>query len=188
MVADLVMSGQPARGRSCGHCRACCVALPVLELGKGANESCRYLCTKGCSIYTAKPFSCSLWSCRWLIDPGTASLPRPDRAGYIIDSVLAPFLANGNECQALQVWIDPEKRHLHEDPVLRAYLAKMAETYGLPAIIRFSDNEGFMLFAPCLMAEHEWTILESQGGMKTPEELRQIARAQPSPMIEAESR
>ena len=69
--------------RKCGDCQLCCKLLPTKEIGKVANTRCEHQRTgKGCTIYARRPFSCSSWSCRWLLEDDTADLSRPDRAHY----------------------------------------------------------------------------------------------------------
>jgi hypothetical protein len=173
--------GLPVRGRSCGSCKLCCTLLPVdlPEGKKPANVKCRHLCSKGCSIYENRPTPCEYWSCRWLFDEATADLHRPDKCGYVIDSMLDTILADGEPVEVVQVWVDPARRDAHRDPRLRAYLMWIAETYRMPAIIRWSSSEGIVLIAPPLSKENEW--LEIDSGMKSHEEMTQLLgnKAQP---------
>ena len=74
--------------RTCGTCTLCCRVLPIKDLDKPANVRCQHQTAfKGCAIYRRRPMSCRLWSCRWLVDPTTSDLRRPDRAHYVIDMV-----------------------------------------------------------------------------------------------------
>jgi hypothetical protein len=41
---------------------------------------------KGCRVYEKRPFGCTFWVCRWLVDDDTKDLERPDRSHYVIDS------------------------------------------------------------------------------------------------------
>jgi hypothetical protein len=59
--------------RSCGDCRACCVAFPFLPEegcwpeGKGAHEPCRFVCAGGCRIHEEpRPSSCTDFVCAYL--------------------------------------------------------------------------------------------------------------------------
>jgi hypothetical protein len=75
-------------GRVCGDCQLCCKLLPVPPLKKAAGRRCQHQkFGKGCAIQDHKPFACRAWSCRWLSDPATAGMSRPDRSHYVIDVV-----------------------------------------------------------------------------------------------------
>lgn len=171
---ELVMTdGQPQRadGRHCGSCSLCCRLLPVRTLRKGANTRCRLSRhrEKGCcTVYDGPrmPPECQQWSCRWVVDPNLA-LGRPDRVHYVID-VLPDFAeakdqASGETRQLplVQIWLDPAYPDAHKDPKLRAWIsANYAET-GMYALIRTSDDSGFLLVSPNACQEREW--LEVRG-------------------------
>lgn len=171
---SITIYGQPIRGRSCGSCKLCCTLLPVdlPEGKKPANEKCRHVFSKGCSIYENRPIPCRYWSCRWLFDEATANLRRPDKTGYIIDSALDTILAEGEPVEVFQVWVDPERRDAHRDPALRAFLLEMATRYRLPAIIRWSSSDGMVLVAPPMTKDREW--LELTSNMKSSEEMTEL--------------
>lgn len=141
--------------RRCGNCTLCCRLLPQRELNKPALKRCEHQRHTGCKIYDQRPPSCRLWSCMWLLEDGTAGLRRPDFSHYVID-VMPDFVTavrDGDERQhipVIQVWVDPKHRNAHRDPELRAYLARRGEEEGAAALIRFSSNEGFVLFPPAL--------------------------------------
>jgi hypothetical protein len=164
--------GPPTRGRSCGSCKLCCVLVPAeLDDGhKAANTPCKHLCSKGCGIYPRRPQPCVYWSCRWLFDPDTAGLRRPDRAGYVIDSSLDTILRDGEPLDVMQVWCDPNRRNAHRDPALRAYLTHMAEKFGLVAIVRYSSSEGFILVPPGYTDTGEW--VEYPGNISSHEDMK----------------
>ena len=125
--------GEPVRGRSCGSCTLCCTLLPV-ELPSGpkpANARCPHSYSKGCRIYARRPDPCRYWSCRWLFDPATAGLKRPDQSGVVIDAALDTILADGRPLDVLQIWCDPNRRDAHRDPAVRAYLADVARRTGM---------------------------------------------------------
>lgn len=73
-------------GRTCGACRACCIAPEIPELKKPAHVPCRHLCKAGCSIYTApeRPLLCGTFRCMWL-DGAFPESYRPDRLGTIFE-------------------------------------------------------------------------------------------------------
>lgn len=150
--------------RKCGDCSLCCKLVPVRELEKGAGERCKYQRHTGCTVYnTVKmPISCGLWSCRWLVNDDTADLSRPDRSHYVIDIMPDFVMAVEEETGAerridvVQVWVDPRYPDAHRDPALRAYLERRGQFEGLAAIIRYSANDGFVLFSPAISGDRQW--------------------------------
>ncbi len=148
------VTGPPVRGRSCGACKACCVLVPVhlsADDYKAANERCRHACSKGCAVYAKRPEPCQVWSCAWLIQRETAGLRRPDLAGYVIDPMLDQVQAGEEMLDAVQVWADPARPDAHRDPALRAWLRQV----GMPAIVRYSETDAFVLVPPH-RARQEW--------------------------------
>ena len=175
---SLLLLGAPLRARSCGACKACCTQVPV-ELRPGtikkANERCPHLYRHGCNIYATRPTPCRLWSCRWLFDPYAAGLKRPDIGGYIVDPWPDQIVADDRPVEVLQIWVDPARRHAHRDPGLRDFLAGYAERQRMPAMVRYSSQEGFLLVAPCMTASREWLELDSN--MVTADEIAAKVRA-----------
>lgn len=169
--------------RRCGGCTLCCKLLPVRELDKPANTRCRHQSTgRGCRVYAsaAMPHSCSLWSCRWLIDEKTADLSRPDRAGYVIDVMLDYIEAQDgvtgvtSKVPVLQVWIDPARPEAwKDDKPFFAYVERMAMEHGTATLLRFDSARARLIAAPCLSDDGEWHIIDtmSQVAQHTPEEL-----------------
>jgi hypothetical protein len=155
-------------GRVCGTCTLCCKLLPLPPLRKAAGDKCRHQkAGKGCTIYQTRPMACRTWACRWLADPDTAGMPRPDRCHYVIDSVwdyitMTPH--EGGESHKIgvqQVWVDPAFRSAHKAPELRAFIEKVAERWGRATIIRWGSRDAVTVFAPCLSSDREW---HEQGG------------------------
>jgi hypothetical protein len=159
--------------RECGQCQLCCTLLPTREVPSLAGERCRHQrFRKGCAIYAKRPLPCRFWSCRWLIADDTADLPRPDRAGYVID-IMPDFItlqdhASGTSrrMEVVQVWVDPRRPDAHRDPALRAYLERRAAE-GKAALIRFDSERGMVLFAPSLNSTGQW--LEHHSSMRETE-------------------
>ena len=55
------------RIQECGSCALCCTLLEVTQVGKSANERCKYSdVVKGCTIYDHRPQMCRSFSCAWL--------------------------------------------------------------------------------------------------------------------------
>src|SRR5882672_6567265 len=146
--------------RACGDCQLCCRLLPTEEIGKPALERCPHQKHGvGCAIYAKRPMSCSLWSCRWLMNDDTADLPRPDRAHYVIDMIPDFVTATPNEpggepenVGVIQVWGDPTYPDAHRAPSFRRWLDRQ----GVPALIRFGSNEGFLLCPPSTTGGAGW--------------------------------
>lgn len=150
-------------GRSCGSCTLCCKLLPVPTIGKKANQRCEYQrASKGCSIYHVRPDSCRAWSCRWLADPMTAGMPRPDRCHYVIDVSYDCIVLSNEETgevlerSALQVWIDPAFPDAHKAPELRAFIDRMGAKWGVVAIIRWGSADGMVLWPPSVSGDKQW--------------------------------
>lgn len=156
--------------RSCGDCQLCCKLLPVRSLAKEANTRCQHQRhRKGCAVYhrlTLVAPECRAWSCRWLVDSDAPELRRPDHVGYVVDLVpdvlKAISKADGTEhyVPVVQVWVD--RPDAHRDPALRAYLERLQ----MPAIIRSSASEGFLLVPPSMTETGEW--LEREGDTTAP--------------------
>lgn len=152
-------------GRHCGGCTLCCKLLPVRELDKGANTKCDHQkFGKGCSIYRSPrlPWSCKLWSCRWLTDTAAADLHRPDRTHYVIDImpdyVRAVDHATGREqrIEVIVVWCDPKYPDAHRDPALRRYLETFDEGRGAMALIRYNSIDAITLLPPSFTDAGVW--------------------------------
>lgn len=151
--------------RSCGGCTLCCKLLPVKEIGKGANTRCKHQQTGvGCRVYNTSPMplSCRVWTCRWLSDPKTANLSRPDRSRYVLDIMPDQIQATNEDTgeevvkDVIQVWCDPDHPDAYRDPALLDYLYRMFKEYGAFAIIRYNSTDAFVLIPPDT-AGGEWT-------------------------------
>lgn len=147
--------------RLCGDCQLCCKLLPTPEIGSPANTRCRHQKHGvGCAIYASRPLSCQLWSCGWLKadENDTLDLPRPDRAHYIIDPTtdyitLRPHDGSAeSHLEVIQIWVDPQHRDAHRAPSLRRWLDRQHK----PAVIRFDEREGFVLFPPSVSEDEQW--------------------------------
>jgi hypothetical protein len=135
--------------------------LPVGSVHKLAGEKCKHQkFGKGCAVYAnlwrVAP-ECKLWSCAWLIGNDTADLSRPDRSHYVIDPMPEFVTVNdGNgptPVSVVQVWCDPDYPDAHRDPALRTWLEKR----NMPALVRFDNKRGVVIFPPSYMAHGEWT-------------------------------
>jgi hypothetical protein len=159
-----IFSAEHIRGRQCGKCTACCTMVPVHlpEGEKPAGVRCRHLRSSGCSIYATRPKPCVVWSCRWLFDDATAAMRRPDLSGYIVDPQLTTFLWNEKPADAVQVWVDPKRPDAHRDPALRDYLARCAERFSVPALIRWGNDAAMALIPPSLSVAGEWLEQRSE--------------------------
>jgi hypothetical protein len=147
--------------------------MPLPTLGKPANQRCEYQRHgRGCAIYFHRPLGCKVFSCRWLANDDADDLRRPDRAHYVID-ISPDFIKlhdndSGKEHRVpvIQIWVDPKYPNAHEDPGLRAWLARRGRE-GYAALIRYGSYEAFTLFPPAMMADREWH--EVRDGIGEPE-------------------
>lgn len=153
--------------RQCGGCTLCCKLLPVRELNKGAGERCRHQGVGKCRVYhrPQMPRSCELWNCRWLVDPATEKLRRPDRTHYVIDLMPDLIRLTHNvtgavqEMEVFQVWVDPAFRDAWHDPALMAYAERQAEA-GIAMLVRFNGREALTVFAPAFdAATRKWQVI-----------------------------
>jgi hypothetical protein len=128
---------------------------------------------------------CETWSCRWLASPEeTAGMPRPDRCHFVIDPLLDKIriinkdTGHAEEVSCLQIWVDPAFPETMNDPRLRAYLFKMAEDHGWPALLRWSNRTATAVFAPPLNPDGTWYKFTSECNpgiglfSRLPEEIR----------------
>jgi hypothetical protein len=165
--------------RRCGDCQLCCRLLPTAEIAKPANERCPHQRHGvGCAIYADRPLSCRLWSCGWLTQEDAASLPRPDRAHYVIDPMpdyitITPDGGEPEDIPVIQVWVDPQHRDAHRAESFRRWLDERR----LPAIIRYNSKEGFVLFPPSVSNGHGWVEHRTGKVREQPSTLRQKAAA-----------
>ena len=159
--------------RRCNECTLCCKLLPVAEIGKLAGVRCREQRAKGCRVYgtAAFPLGCSLWSCLWLSDE-SLQVPRPDRAGYVLDPTPEFVTIEGMTASVVQIWIDPCRPLAHRDPALRAWLAQRWETHQQLALVRYDAWHAITLLPPALTGIG-W--LEQAGRASTEHSAGQIA-------------
>lgn len=149
--------------RRCNQCTLCCKLLPVSEIGKPANTLCSQQRSKGCRVHgtAAYPRACRIWSCGWL--QSSVPLPRPDRAGYVIDPSPDFVLINGATVPVIQIWVDPRRPEAHRDVSLRAWLAAQWDAHGELAIVRLDSTESIVLFPPAIVGAGENHWIEACG-------------------------
>lgn len=161
--------------RVCGTCSACCTVVPVKALDKPANTRCRHQRFKhGCAVYhRGKPAECALWSCAWL---NGAAIPRPDRAGWVVDVVPDVVIAEEDErsvpVPVIQVWCDAQRPDAWDCPALFDYL----ERERMAAIIRHGSDRAIVLMPPWLMQTGRWVRKPSTLGQDA-DRLTQARRA-----------
>lgn len=175
--------------RKCGECTLCCKLTPIVELRKPgpsflklANQKCPFQrFHKGCTIYDdiqQRPRACFVWRCRWLMsDEGTESLPRPDRAGFVIDEVPDMMTifdhARGQEISkpAIQIWVgNTEGGKMPAS--LKAYMEHMgSKGYGI--ICRFDEKRAMASAIINGSWKHEATIASIQ---HAPADIAQVWR------------
>jgi len=148
--------------RECGSCTLCCKLLPVKGINKPALKRCQFQRHTGCTVYHKPekgfPWECGLWNCIWLQGDDAANLSRPDRSHYVID--VMPDYVTAQEpdlgvikIPVVQIWVDPKHPEAHRDPELRAWLLRRQ---GFAGLIRYGNEEAFVLFPPYMMNTHEW--------------------------------
>jgi hypothetical protein len=82
--------------KSCGPCRACCVALKIRapELRKASGTPCPHLVPQGCGIYAQRPPVCRSFLCGWRLLPELDGSWRPDLAGVMLLRLSEEQLSN----------------------------------------------------------------------------------------------
>lgn len=111
----------------------CCKLLAIAELEKPRNEWCPHCQVGvGCSIYGAKPNSCSEFSCLWLLTPWLPEDARPDRTGVVM------FTPEG-EPKSLQVHVDPHRASAWEAGIA-GRVVDAAVGAGMRALITIGDR------------------------------------------------
>jgi hypothetical protein len=156
--------------RRCGSCTLCCKLVPVTShhereeqlasllnvpigprIDKPAGQKCPHQCASGCKIYDERPFSCRMWSCRWLNGADTEGMRRPDRVHYVIDCMpdyVTMHMTDGSAMKfgVVQVWIDPDHPQAwRHDPSLLAYMKRRGRE-GIATIIRFNSRDAVVWF------------------------------------------
>lgn len=157
-------------GRVCGDCQLCCKLVPVPTISKPAGAKCQHQrASKGCMIYADRPFACRTWTCRWLSDPTTTMLRRPDRSHFVVDVSPDYIELEDNEtgerqrCGVMQVWLDPAFPEARLSAELRAYAIDVAARLHIPLILRTPGKPITVLIAPSLSADRKW---HEQGGKR----------------------
>jgi hypothetical protein len=160
------IEARPAGGRQCGKCTLCCRLLPVPEMKKPGGERCKHQSfSKGCAVYRKAgfPASCLFWSCRWLTDPDTAGLSRPDRSHCVIDVMTDSVTLDGRPVPSIQIWVDPAFRDAWRSPEMKAYIAMVGLRYRCMTIIRWDAQSGLVVCPPTLSADRQWHERDAQG-------------------------
>ena len=153
-------------GRRCGDCSLCCRLVPVPVLHKAAGQKCRHAkYAKGCTIYEQRPYVCKTWSCRWLADPTTSGLPRPDRAHYVIDleydyiTMVDPERNTNTRISVMQVWCDPAFPSAWDTKPLRDFMLALATKWHVATIVRFNSRDAITIFPPPVSGDGEWHVI-----------------------------
>lgn len=151
--------------RQCGPCQLCCTVMPIAEIQKPHNKRCGHQRHRtGCAVYrkVGMPVSCRLWSCRWLNDEFTEGMKRPDRVGYVIDTVpdyvhvQLTDLDEKGTMEVVQIWVDPKRPTSYRDPELLAYLDRCLKERKQLGLVRIDTERVILLWPPSLTGEDDW--------------------------------
>lgn len=153
--------------RQCGDCQACCKVMPIAEIGKKANTRCGYQKFKvGCKVHgtPSQPASCKLWSCWWLRD-ASFDLPRPDRAGYVVDPtpdfvIFGDDAFTGKRVAALQIWVDANRPDAWGGA--EQWIKKHIGDRDMVAVIRFGSKAAITMVPPQLSETGDWNLIDSR--------------------------
>jgi hypothetical protein len=135
-------------------------------------------------IYANRPRCCKSWSCRWLADPLTAGMPRPDRCHYVIDLgydyiTIAQHDGTKQKVPALQVWVDPAFPHAHRASELRAYMLMMANKWGVVTIVRFDSWKSVVVIPPPSVSDGQWHEIWDAVRVEEDDPVREPSSAEP---------
>jgi hypothetical protein len=184
------IEARPPGGRQCGTCTLCCKLVPVPEIRKSAGERCRYQqAGKGCRVYRKPGFprSCLLWSCRWLSDPDTAGLARPDRSHCVIDVMTDVVQLGGQQVPVIQIWVDPAFRDAWRTQEMKAYIERVGKSYGCMTIIRWDAESGLVVCPPALSEDGEWHERSGQSMPRDAFEAQILADARAAKLAQTKS-
>jgi hypothetical protein len=171
------------QARKCGDCQLCCKLLAVRELDKLTGVRCEHQRhKKGCHSYPARPESCRLWNCRWVLGQLPDGMSRPDRAHYIVD-MMPDFVTvdkgdGPQNYQVVQIWVDPAYPGFHQDRHLLAYLGEQWRR-NILGIARFGAKLALTMVPPGFTGpdQNYWTAVQGTSTSEhTPEEIMNAMR------------
>ena len=154
--------------RQCGDCQLCCRLLPVPPLNKKGGQRCEHQkFGTGCAVYNspAMPSACRVWYCRWIVND-EVTMPRPDRAHYVIDMLPDEMALTNDEGQrvvyaAIQIWVDPAYWvRVMNDKALFKWIEHKADKHGTPAMLRRKPGHAVGVIAPSISPTGKWVITE----------------------------
>jgi hypothetical protein len=122
--------------KNCGDCGLCCKLMGVTELAKPPGKWCGHFRRgRGCDTYDARPASCRIFNCTWLLTEALDAAWKPTVAGFLMHADEGRLIV---EC-------DPARPHAwRADPyavTLTAWAAAGQE------ILIFAGNRGLRLNA-----------------------------------------
>lgn len=124
--------------KTCGECRACCIAAQVVEINKPSNVLCPNYDESSCKckIYQTRPLECSNFNCLWLSQEQIPDNLRPDRCGMLFEMPSGGLVYIGTEMEA--------GAHMRDENVTLVY--KIVQS-GHPVVLH-TKNEGIKYKLP----------------------------------------
>jgi hypothetical protein len=154
--------------------------VPTPDIDLPANTHCQHECRKGCAIYTRRPVSCQMWSCKWLLGEDVGL--RPDRSGYVVD-MMPDFVTSVDDDDGrqkrwpvMQVWVDPARPDAHKAPALRRWIEQQGQELRMMTIVRFGNDGGMLICPPSMSDSHTWVEKTSNMRQGKPNSAGEVVR------------
>lgn len=164
---------RPAPSRQCGSCHACCVHVPMPDMGKPVGTPCQYLkgrhaCSAGsCSIYDQRPAECATYQCAWLEGFFPTGM-RPDKSGLLfelgwIEWPRKLFLLEGYETRAGAGELHLRRPESHLPPGCAGILIPHGKTGPFQVFGRDADVETLLTFLDACQQRGGVTLAHPDG-------------------------
>lgn len=99
---------------------------------------------------------------------------RPDRSHYVLDMMpdtvefTDDTTGKSERLVVIQIWVDPNFRDAHRDPVLREFLANIYDRKEILGLVRYSEREAITLLPPAFTGTGKWVEFNSSYAGPTP--------------------